>query len=224
MGLIAFPRHRLIDVSQWTEDFVFPGNPRLKLDGPHNRVNGKNREFVYDLTLCTQSGTHVQGPHYFRKEGEKIDGFPLSDFEGPCVVVDLQKRGTDTTSEDLERLIAMEERALPVLILRTGHMDEILKEGRLDPSRRPGLSTDAAEFITTGTHFRLVGIDSVGLESRSTENFEVNVHLCRHGILLLEGLVNLFSVKSRQAFLEAFPLKIRGVEGTPCRAVIRDPY
>jgi kynurenine formamidase len=40
---------------------------------------------------------------------------------------------------------------------------------------------------------------------------------------LLEGLINLKEVKSRRFFLEAFPLKIRGVEGTPCRAIIKEP-
>ena len=35
-------------------------------------MEGPAREYVYDLTLCTQSGTHVQGPHYFLPEGERI--------------------------------------------------------------------------------------------------------------------------------------------------------
>jgi len=221
MVLTRFPRSALIDVSQEMEGFVFPGNPALGKTGPFNRVGGRNREFVYDLSFCTQTGTHIQGPHYFLEEGDTIDRFPLEAFEGPCVIVDLEKRGADTTAKDLERLIRPRERKWPVLILRTGHMEEVLSTGVLDPSRRPGLSLDAAFFLTERTSFRLIGIDSVGLESRNTENFEVNVHFCRRGMLILEGLVNLFSVKRRHAFIQAFPLKLRGVEGTPCRAVIR---
>jgi arylformamidase len=214
---------RLVDVSHWIEDFVFPGNPGFEKTGPHNRVSGENREFVYDLSFCTQSGTHIQGPHYFLEEGQTIDLIPLEYFEGSCLLVDLEKRGTDTTAQDLETLIAPGERRLPVLILRTGHMEEVLSSGNLDPSRRPGLSLDAASFLTDRTSFRMIGIDSVGLESRRTKNHEVNLHFCRRGMLLLEGLVNLHSVRSRYAFLHAYPLKVRGVEGTPCRAVIREP-
>jgi kynurenine formamidase len=216
-------RERLVDVSHWMDAFSFPGNPEFSKTGPHNRVSGKNREYVYDLTLCTQTGTHIQGPHYFLENGQTIDLFRINDFEGPCLIVDLEKRGKDTTSEDLKNLIHPDERQLPILVLRTGHMEEVIQTGELAPTRRPGLSLDAAAFLTEQTGFRLIGIDSVGLESRSTENFEVNVHFARHGVLLLEGLVNLHSVRARHAFLHAFPLKIRGVEGTPCRAVIRDP-
>ncbi|NLH95181.1 MAG: hypothetical protein GX449_03860 [Synergistaceae bacterium] len=221
MVLKRCERSVLVDVSQGMEEFVFPGNPAVEKKGPFNRVPGKNREFVYDLSLCTQSGTHIQGPHYFLEKGRTIDRFPLEDFEGPCVIVDLEKRGTDTTAEELERLIRPRERKLPVLILRTGHMEEVLASGVLDSSRRPGLSLEAAFFLTEKTSFRMIGIDSVGLESRNTENFEVNLHFCRRGMLILEGLVNLFAVKRRHAYLYAFPLKLRGVEGTPCRAVLR---
>jgi arylformamidase len=221
MVMTVLERSVLIDVSQGMEDFVFPGNPAVEKNGPFSRVGGRNREFVYDLSLCSQSGTHIQGPHYFLEDGKTIDRFPIEDFEGPCVLVDLEKRGADTTAEDLERLIRPRETKLPVLILRTGHMEEVLATGILDPARRPGLSPDAAFFLTERTSFRMIGIDSVGLESRNTENFEVNLHLCRQGMLILEGLVNLFAVKQRLAFLHAFPLKLSGVEGTPCRAVIR---
>ena len=223
MVLSPDPRVHLVDVSQWLEDFVFPGNPALSRSGPHNRVPGDNREFVYDLFLCTQSGTHIQGPHYFLEQGRTIDLFPLECFEGPCLIVDLEKRGIDTTAEDLQALIRPEERKMPILVLRTGHMDEVLATGTLDSSRRPGLSPDAAAFLADQTSFRLVGIDSIGLESRNSQNYEVNLYFCRKGMLLLEGLVNLSAVRSRNAYLHAFPLKTRGVEGTPCRAVIRDP-
>jgi len=221
MVLKRIDRSVLVDVSQGMEEFVFPGNPAVSKKGPFNRVTGKNREFVYDLTFCTQSGTHIQGPHYFLEKGKTIDSFALEDFEGPCVIIDLEKRGTDTTAKELESLIRPRERRLPVLILRTGHMEEVLATGALDPLRRPGLSLDAAIFLTERTSFRMIGIDSVGLESRNTENFEVNLHLCRRGILILEGLVNLYAVKQRHAYLHAFPLKLQGVEGTPCRAVLR---
>ncbi len=223
MVLSPFPIFRLVDVSQYLEGFVFPGNPALSKNGPHNRVTGNNREFVYDLSLCTQSGTHIQGPHYFLERGKTIDLFPIETFEGPCLIIDLEKRGVDTTAEDLQALIHPDERALTILILRTGHMDEVLVNGVLDPERRPGLSPDAAIFLADQTSFRLIGIDSVGLESRKSQNFEVNLFFCLKEILLLEGLVNLYTVRNRIAFLHAFPLKTRGVEGTPCRAVIRDP-
>ncbi len=105
---------------QCLEDFDFPPATRPYRKRAAHRVPGNNREFVYDLSFCTQSGTHIQGPHYFLEYGKTIDLFPIETFEGPCLIIDLKKRGTDTTEEDLKALIRAEERALPILILRTG--------------------------------------------------------------------------------------------------------
>ncbi len=69
----------------------------------------------------------------------------------------------------------------------------------------------------------MIEIDSIGVESRKSKNFQVNKYLCSEGVLLLEGLFNLNAVHKRKIFLEAFPLKTSGVEGTPCRAIIKEP-
>src|SRR5262245_8164525 len=93
--------YKLIDISQWMGDFLFPGNPEFEAKGPFNRVSGDNPEFVYDLVMCSQQGTHIQGPHYFLESGTRIHEIPLSSFEGHAYIVDLEKRGIDTTRSEL---------------------------------------------------------------------------------------------------------------------------
>lgn len=191
--------------------------------GPFNRVPGSNPEFVYDFMSSTQTGTHIQGPHYFIKDGRRIDDFPLDFFEGQASIVDLDKKGTDTTRHDLEYLLKEVDPSTEVLIFRTGNMEEIINSKIVDPTRRPGLSLDAAEYLVKNFSFKMLAIGlPIGFESRQTKNFEINVYLCSQGLLLLEGLVNLYSITSNEVFLEAFPLKIWGVEGTPCRAIIKE--
>jgi arylformamidase len=92
----------------------------------------------------------------------------------------------------------------------------------MDPENRPGLSVRAAEWLATESGVSMIAIDSIGVESRRTRDYEVNVILCRGGVLILEGLVNLHRLGPGPLHLEAFPLKLRGVEGTPCRAVVKD--
>ncbi|MCB0324578.1 MAG: cyclase family protein [Bdellovibrionales bacterium] len=128
---------RMIDLTYDIDGFLFPGNPECKPDGPHNRVGGMNPEFVYDLKICTQSGTHVQGPHYFLKDGATLDKIPLERWCGRAVVIDMPKRGVDTTAEELRSLVEPEEISDSILVLRTGHMEEILETKRLVPGRRP---------------------------------------------------------------------------------------
>lgn len=213
--------HRLVDVSMWMDDFRFPGDAPVEVTGPFNVLTGDNPEYVHHLSTPTQAGTHVQGPHYFLAEGATIDAFPLDRFEGWAVLVDVVQRGEDTGLEELRRLVAGHDLEGAVLVLRTGHMDEVIAAGHLEPDRRPGISLAAAEWLVT-TGVGMVAIDSVGLESRRTLNYEVNVTLCRAGVLILEGLVNLATLGPGPLWLEAFPLKVRAVEGTPCRAVVRD--
>jgi arylformamidase len=214
--------YRLVDVSCWMDDFQFPGDAPVAVTGPFNFLTGSNPEYVHQLSTPTQAGTHVQGPRYFIADGDTIDRFALADFEGEAVLVDLAKRGEDTTLADLRRALAGRDLAGRILLLRTGHMAEVIESGVLDAGTRPGLSVAAAGWLAEQSGVRMVAIDSVGVESRSTANYEVNVTLCRAGILILEGLVNLAALGGGRLWLEAFPLKLRGVEGTPCRAIVRE--
>jgi arylformamidase len=131
---------KIVDISMNIGDFVFPENPDSQPKGPFNRVSGDNPEYVYDLEICTQSGTHIQGPHYFLKEGKKISDFPLERFMGDAVIINIHKRGEDTSLEEMKQLISVEEGKDKILILRTGHMEELIRTQVLDPKTRPGLS------------------------------------------------------------------------------------
>lgn len=215
-------QYRLVDVSAWMDDFQFPGDEPVKVDGPFNFLTGANPEYVYHLSTPTQAGTHVQGPHYFVADGATIDTFPLERFEGEAVLVDLPGRGTDMGLHELQAAVAGRSLAGRVLLLRSGHMRRVINSGVLDPLDRPGLSLEAAQWLASDSGVGMVAIDSVGLESRTTADYDVNVTLCRAGILILEGLIGLEQLGPGPLWLEAFPLKLRGVEGTPCRAVVKD--
>lgn len=163
----------------------------------------------------------MQGPRYFLADGATIDAVPLERFEGEAVLVDMPRRGSDTDLPELLAALAGRQLAGRILVLRTGHMAEVIHERRLVPQRRPGLSLAAAEWLAA-SGVGMVAIDSVGVESRVTKDYEVNVALCRAGSLILEGLVNLEQLGPGPLWLEAFPLKLAGVEGTPCRAIVKD--
>jgi len=206
----------------YLDGFTFDEDQGVEVTGPFNRVPGTNPEFVYDLKLCTQSATHIQGPHYFLKEGRPIDEFSLDYFEADAFLVDMPKRGEDMSKEELEILLADVDLKDKAVLFRTGHMQELVDGLKLEPHTRPGLSLEAAQYLVEEKEIKMVGIDSVGVESRKTENYEVNVYLCHNEIMILEGLVNLEAIKKDWVFLEAFPIKLAKVEGTPCRAIVKE--
>lgn len=214
--------YRIIDISILMDSFTFPSNPRLELQGPFNRVTGENREYVYDFTLCTQSGTHIQGSHYFLEDGKRISDYSLELFEGEALILDCVRRGEDMTREDFNSSLKNLDLNGKILILRTGHMEEIIESGVLERKQRPGISLEAARYLCEEKGIRMIAIDSVGVESHDSKNYEVNTYLCRRGVLILECLANLAEIRSNKVWLEAFPLKIAGVEGTPCRAIAKE--
>jgi arylformamidase len=85
--------------------------------------------------------------------------------------------------------------------------------------QKPGLSISGAKYLA-GLRPKIIGIDSFGLEIPGSVDYEVNHFLFQQDIIILEGLVNLSKV-IEGAWLEAYPLPITNVEGTPCRAIVK---
>lgn len=214
--------YKIVDVSIPLDAFTFPSNPKMDLKGPFSRVSGSNPEYVYDFNVCTQSGTHVQGPHYFIKDGKRISEFPLSSFEGDAYVYDFNKRNMDITLEELETALKHVNLKGKIFIIRTGFMEELIKDTSSLKKMKPGLSLEAAKYLCEVKEIKMIAIDSVGVESIHSKNYEVNLYLCQQEILILECLGNLHEINHKFVWLESYPLKIHGVEGTPCRAIVKE--
>jgi kynurenine formamidase len=75
-------------------------------------------------------------------------------------------------------------------------MEEIIESGSVDSTKRPGRSLEAAACLAKDCGVKMIAIDSVGLELRTTENYEVNKYFCEKKVLLLEGLVNFQEIQS----------------------------
>lgn len=222
MACSCMNNYKIIDISMPMDKFVFPSNPPWNLEGPFNRVSGDNPEYVYDFKLCTQSGTHIQGPHYFLEDGKKISDYPLNVFEGEAHIFESEKRGIDIERNELEAALSEIDLQDKIFIIKTGHMKELIECKELVDSHRPGLSLKGAKYLCEEKKIRMIVIDSVGVESRQSEDHDVNVYLCQQGILILECVCHLELIGSGRLWLEAFPLSIDDVEGTPCRAIIKE--
>ena len=220
---------KIVDLSMKMEDnmFTFPGNKPFQVIGPYSAVSGKNREYCYELGFTTQTGTHIQGSHYFLRDGKTIDTYPLEIFEGEIIKVDLVGETEINNNILIERLGLEKNLVDKAVLLHTGYMEYLIEEMILNKrisisdaiKNKPGLTLDGAKFLTSKKP-KILGIDSFGFEPSTSIDFEVNHYLCEKDIVILEGLVNLGSVFNG-AWLEAFPLSISGVEGTPCRAIAR---
>jgi arylformamidase len=83
------------------------------------------------------------------------------------------------------------------------------------------LSAEGALYLTK-LGIRMVGIDYLSIGAWESDGAETHRILPRASIWILEGL-NLESVQPALYDLICLPLRIRGADGAPARAVIR-PY
>ncbi|HET7746841.1 MAG TPA: cyclase family protein, partial [Vicinamibacteria bacterium] len=65
---------------------VFPGDPRFEMSFAHRMDEGKPYN-VARMTLGVHSGTHIDAPYHFLKDGATVEQLPLAVLIGPARVV-----------------------------------------------------------------------------------------------------------------------------------------
>ncbi len=162
------------------------------------------------LTLETHTGTHVDAPLHMLPSGISIDRIPPSQLMGPAVVLEIRNR-SEITVEDLKPQEAL---LLPehFVLLKTDNSFQDLSRDDFTY-----LTESAARFLVT-KKLKGVGIDALGVE-RNQEGHPTHRVLLESGLMVIEGLF-LRDIDPGLYFLVVLPLKIRGGDGAPARAVL----
>ena len=190
---------------------VYPGDPKVEIE-PVARLARGDAANVSRITMSTHSGTHLDAPRHFMDHGISIDHLPLSLFIGAALLAEISGVRAIGRNELAQLPLEGVER----LLLKT------------DNSRlwdQPGFSEDFAHLTMDGAGYlvemgiRLVGIDYLSVESFAGKG-EVHRLLLGKGVVILEGL-NLTGVPPGNYELISLPLKIKGGDGGPVRAVLR---
>ena len=209
---------KLIDISMPIGEAmtVWPGDPAPRLE----RVRSIGRGDACNLTrilLGAHTGTHVDAPHHFIDEGERIEGIPLDSLIGPCRVV-ATAPGPLVERDDLERQgIGERER----ILLKTDNSSRRHALGGEFRRDFTALSSGAAAYLAERETL-LLGIDCLSVEPFDSPGNPVHRILLGKKIVLLEGL-DLSRVEPGPWELLCLPLSIPGIEGAPARAVLRAP-
>lgn len=153
------------------------------------------------VSLGTHTGTHIDAPLHYDEAGADIGSMKLSQFCGKCTVVTID--GV-LTGEDMERLLPRCNKRL--IFHGCG---------------KAYLSVSAARVIAD-SKLKLVGTDALSIAPPFDEHMP-HLELARAGVAVLEG-VYLEGIEDGEYTLAAFPLKMNGLEASPCRAVLmREP-
>lgn len=179
---------------------VYEGDPEPKARFI-STIGDDSRYNLSAVSMCTHAGTHIDAPLHYDEEGEDIGSMRVARFCGKCTVVTISGI---LTGEDMERLLPHCHKRL-------------IFHG----SGKAFLSVSAARVIAD-SRLMLVGTDAMSIAPPFDEHMP-HLELARAGVAVLEGLY-LEGIEDGDYTLAALPLKMKGLEASPCRAILmREP-
>jgi len=190
---------------------VFPGDAAFAASqtftiGPDCPVN------VASFSMSTHCGAHVDAPLHYDPAGASIDMLDLADFIGPARVIDARGGGPLCGYEEIASAL---DGAPPRLLFKlTARGDELAW-----PSGFRALAPEAVERLALrGT--RLIGVDVPSIDPETSKSLPSHMVCRRHDLRIVENLA-LADVTPGDYELIALPLKLRGLDAAPVRAVLR---
>lgn len=191
----------------------FPGDPPVEFENVRSLKAGAPYA-LSKITMGSHVGTHVDPPAHFLEGGASADQLDLDRLNGPALVHQLPETTRRVTAEELRKVPPGTHR----LLLRTSNSDRWESASGFFPDY-VALDPSAAERLVE-LEVRLVGVDSLSIESDPAEQYPVHHRLLRAGVAILEGL-RLASVVPGSYELRCLPLRLVGADGAPARAVLR---
>jgi arylformamidase len=192
----------------------WPGDPAFTFDWFLQM--GKNGApcNVSRLSLGTHTGTHMDAPLHFIRNGKTIDQLPLQATMGPARIIPIK----DTESIKPGELKSFRIRKGERILFKTRNSTRAWKMKKFDEDF-VFISKEAAEYLVE-KKIQTVGVDYLSVGGFKKDGVETHQALLGAGIWIIEGL-NLAKAKPGNCELVCLPLKIIGAEGAPARAVIR---
>lgn len=189
----------------------FPGDPNIEIADLRQLDRGDAAN-VSKLSISCHAGTHIDAPLHYLPHGISVDYLPLSLFVGEAKVIQLAGGFRIGRAELARHNLKGSER----VILKTGN--SALWEHQGFSEAYAALTEEGAEYLAD-CGVKLVGIDYLSVEPFDSDG-SVHRLLLSRGVVILEGL-NLDGVDPGIYELICLPLKIKGGEAAPARAVLR---
>lgn len=173
-----------------------------------------------NLQLYSHAGTHMDAQTHFGAGEETIDILPLDRCIGPAWIVRLAGLlpGALMTVDNLGE-IANELQPGDSLLFDTG-WSAFLDKTEIYRDGLPRISEGLANWCVE-RRVKMIGVEPPSIADVNCMPELTLIHriLLKAKITIVEGLTNLDSIPGRKCHFAAFPLKIKGGDGCPCRAV-----
>jgi len=195
----------------------FPGSPKPQFISWSNlKEDGYNLELLF---LSSHTGTHLDAPYHFVKNGLKINQIPLDRLIGKAILIKIKKTKNNAITKSDIILFERKNGKIPnksSIFFFTGWQKNLQKKNYF--TENPGLDISAAKYIAS-KKINLVGIDSPSIDLGNDESFNVHHIFSKNNILIVENLTNLKKISSKEFNFTILPLKLKDATGSPVRAI-----
>jgi arylformamidase len=205
---------KIIDISPIvdTSIHVWPGDTPFVHTVNLDMRTGSNIT-LSDIRTTVHVGAHTDAPNHYVADGEDIAARRLELYIGPCNVVTARGcRGRRVMPGDVD----MSRVKTPRVLLRTRSFP--------DPRNWNNDFASLSPELVDAFHARgvlLIGIDTPSVDPFESKALEAHQAFARHDMAILEGVV-LDEAGDGEYELIALPLRLRGADASPVRAVLRD--
>ncbi|GFY59709.1 isatin hydrolase [Trichonephila inaurata madagascariensis] len=205
-------------------------------------VNGTTDAGIWirseEYTSSTHTGTHMDAPSHFIKDGINIDQIPITQFVAPAAVIDITEKASqnpdsEATIDDLTHWESITGHSLngKILLFKSGwgskYYNSTAYLGTSDDGVTnmvyPGISPEAAQWLVDNRNIKGVGVDTLSFDKGTSQDFGSHQILLGHGVFGLENVANMEEVPIHGAMLYVLPMKIAGASGAPTRVIATFP-
>jgi len=212
--------NKIIDLTHMINEqmitYPTPWHPKVSVErlGKIEDVGRNTRK----ISLGTHTGTHIDAPLHFIKNGKSIEKIPLDKIMGKVTIVDFShlKKNHAIEKENLEK-----KKITKRMIFRFGWEKYWNKMEFYE--NHPFFTEDAANFLVS-QGVELLGYDTPSPDSsKPTNDIDSPIHkiLLGNEIILLEYLANLNNLDNLENWnIVVAPMKIEGSDGSPARVFV----
>ncbi len=159
---------------------TFPGSPKPQfILWSDLKENGYNLELLF---LSTHTGTHLDAPYHFVKNGLKINQILLDRLIGKATIIKLKKtKNTAITKLDITSFEKKNGKIFnhSSIFFFTGWQKNLKKDNYF--TENPGLAISASKYLAS-KKINLVGIDSPNIDLGRDESFSVHHIMSKNNI------------------------------------------
>jgi len=204
-----------IDISVPLYDAMahWPGDPPVSIKRIRDMEQG-DRLNLSMISMSAHSGTHIDAPRHFLKQGTGIDRMPLNVMSGRARVIEIN----DDESVKPDELYQHQIRRYERILFKTRNSTTAWQTDSFTEDF-VYISDDAARYLVD-CGITLAGIDYLSVGSFRHGGSYVHETLLGGGVWIIEGL-DLSQVKPGEYDLICLPLKIQKGDGAPARAIIK---